>query len=257
MRGRPLWGVFGAPWGRLESVWGVVSASPKRQTPSVLRWFLALSCFGPCNHANGCSSGACGQHGSSGKQLAKVFGAPRGESGAPTTSRGRFGSVLAAVGGDVERFSLTKKCPKPNVLRWLLAFSCFGYVCLRKDLLRALGSDLGGLGSLLGASWGLLGASWGVLGASWVRLGDAWGASWGHPGGLLGQLLGPKTRLGGLLGPIFGTESVFYTFSKARKPQNPVKPEKQETGNVFIWNVFVRFASVCGRVGTFWAAWQA
>ena len=135
-RGGAFWGAwkasFGASWGRLESVWGGLSAPPRRQKPCVLRWFFAFSRFGPCNHASGCSSGACGQHGASGKPLVKVFGAPRSDSGAPKRSWGCFGSVLAAFGGVVGRFSLPKKCPKPCVLLWFLAFSCFGHFCFKK-----------------------------------------------------------------------------------------------------------------------------
>ena len=52
-----------------------------------------------------------------GSNLWKVFGAPMGDSGAPETSWGRFGSVLAAFGCVVGRFSLPKKCPKPCDLR--------------------------------------------------------------------------------------------------------------------------------------------
>ena len=168
VRGSRLSGVFGAPRGCLERVWGVVPAAPKRQKPCVLRRFLAFSRFGPCAHANGCSSGACGQHGTSGKQLVKDFGAPRGDSSAPETSWGRFGPVMAAFWGVVGRFSLPKKCPKAYVLRCVWAFSCFGHLCHKKRPVEGAWGRSGASGKplegLLGAPVSVLGASWGVLG---------------------------------------------------------------------------------------------
>ena len=52
---------------------------------------------------------------------------------------------------------------------------------------------LGGLGRLLARSGRLLEPSWGLLGRSWGLPGRAWG-SFGPPGGLLLELLGPMLK---------------------------------------------------------------
>ena len=56
-----------------------------------------------------------------------------------------------------------------------------------------LGPLLGGLGRLLARSGRLLEPSWGLLGRSWGLPGRAWG-SFGPPGGLLLELLGPLLK---------------------------------------------------------------
>ena len=105
---------------------------------------------------------------------------------------------------------------------FFLHFLVLGSFASKTTALRALGSDLGASGGVLGAPGGgsgppraLLGPSWGRLGASWAPPGRLLGASWGH-------FWGPKKRLGGLLGPIFGPPP-FLHFFEGPKSQKPVK----------------------------------
>ena len=140
----------------------------------------------------------------------------------------------------------------------------------------------------MGAIWGVWEACWGPLGGSCKRLGGLLGrlgASWGAPGGVLGASWG---RLGATFGApkrvleaswgYFWCRILFCTFSKGRKPKNPVKTNaffdtfccgarnlrSKRREARFIRNVFVRFVSVLERfgplgmrLGAFWCAWKA
>ena len=84
---------------------------------------------------------------------------------------------------------------------------------------------LGGLGRLLARSGRFLEPCWRLLGRSWGLPGGAWG-SFGPPGGLLLELLGPLLKA-----PLRNREnlenrrqySTFCCFSRSRAPQNRSK----------------------------------
>ena len=102
-------------------------------------------------------------------------------------------------------------------------FRVSGTFASKSDLLKALGSDLGGLGSLLGASWGPLGAAsgrpgglLGALGTPGGRLGGLLRASWGH-------FWGPKRVLEASWGLFLVPNQFFLHFFKGPKAPTPCK----------------------------------